>query len=94
LWTRYNFSGEGLRGAYVGGGFNFVGDQTLLPDTPGFAHQTYTLANALAGYEWTSGGRRMKLELMGKNLTDRQYRPSQSARARPRELLLTFKASF
>jgi iron complex outermembrane receptor protein len=93
LWTRYDF-GEGLRGAYVGGGFNFVGDQTLLPDTPGSAHQTYTLVNALAGYAWRSGGQRMSLELMGKNLTDRQYRPSQSTRSRPRELLLVFKASF
>jgi iron complex outermembrane recepter protein len=94
LWTRYDFGGGELEGAYVGGGFNFVGDQTLLPDTPTFAHQTYTLVNAMVGYAWTASGRKMKLELTGKNLTDEHYRPSQSTRGRPRELLLTFTANF
>jgi len=36
----------------------------------------------------------MGLELMGKNLSNVDYRPSQSTRARPREVLLTFKAQF
>jgi iron complex outermembrane recepter protein len=30
---------------------------------------------------------------MGKNLTDEHYRPSQSTRSRPREVLFTFRAS-
>lgn len=94
LWTRYDFAGPDLEGWYVGGGFNFVGDQTLLPDTPTSAHQTYTLVNAMVGYSWTAGGRKLSLELTGKNLTDEHYRPSQSTRGRPRELLLTFTARF
>jgi iron complex outermembrane receptor protein len=94
LWTRYDFAEPGLRGVYVGGGVNRVRDQTLLPDTPDWARQSYTLVNAMAGYAWSSGGRRMSVELTGKNLTDAHYRPSQSTRARPREFLLTFKASF
>jgi iron complex outermembrane receptor protein len=94
LWTRYDFGGDRWRGAYVGGGFNFVGGQTLLPDTPAFARQTYTLANAMAGYAWSSGGRRMSVELAGRNLTDVQYRPSQSTRGRPREFLLTLRVAF
>jgi iron complex outermembrane receptor protein len=31
---------------------------------------------------------------MGKNLADEHYRPSQSTRGRPREILLTLKAWF
>jgi len=93
LWTRYDFSSGNLQGAYVGGGFNIVRDQTLLPDGPPSSRQSYTLLNALAGYSWLSGGRRMSLELAGKNLGGATYRPSQSTRSRPREVLLTLRAT-
>ncbi|MCX7173023.1 MAG: TonB-dependent receptor [Proteobacteria bacterium] len=94
LWTRYNFTQDWLRGVYIAGGANFVFDQTILPNAPSSARQTYTLINALVGYSWASSGRRMSLDFMGKNLADAHYRPSQSTRDRPREFLLTFKASF
>jgi iron complex outermembrane recepter protein len=94
LWTRYNFISEGLRGLYVGVGANVVHDQTILSDTPKDAHQTYTLVNALLGYSWGSPAQRTSIELMGKNLSNEQYRPSQSSRSRPREFLLTLKAKF
>ena len=94
LWTRYNFTQDRLRGVYVGGGVNFVYDQTILPDSPSSLNQTYTLLNALVGYSWTGRGRRLNVDLMGKNLADEQYRPSQSTRGRPREFLLTFRARF
>lgn len=94
LWTRFNFTQEGLRGVHVGGGVNCVYDQTLLPDSPASSRQTYTLLNAMLGYAWTRDGRRMSVDLVGKNLTDQSYRPSQSTRARPREILLTFTARF
>ncbi|MNU03462.1 hypothetical protein D3C72_2475020 [compost metagenome] len=76
------------------GGANFVRDQTLLPDGPASSRQTYTLVNAGIGYAWRSKGRRMSIDLMGKNLRDEKYRPSQSTRGRPREFLLTFVAGF
>jgi iron complex outermembrane recepter protein len=95
LWTRYRFTQGSLTGAYVGGGANFVYDQTLLPDSPASSRQTYTLLNALAGYSWPSWARHgVSVELMGKNLGGAQYRPSQSTRSRPREFLLTAKAGF
>lgn len=94
LWTRYNFTQDGLQGAYVGGGLNLVGDQTILPDSPESARQTYTLLNAMAGYAWMREGRRLNLSLTGKNLTDQSYRPSQSTRGRPREWLLTLTAKY
>lgn len=94
LWTRYDFSSEELRGLHIGGGVNFVYDQTLLSDTPASARQTYALLNALVGYSWEAGGHRMSLDLMGKNLLDEQYRPSQSTRGRPHEFLLTFSVKY
>lgn len=94
LWTRYDFTQEVLRGFYIGGGVNFVFDQTLLPDTPKSAHQTYVLVNAIAGYSWESGGHRMRIDLMGKNLANENYRPSQSTRSRPREFMVNFSINF
>ncbi len=94
LWTRYDFSNLPLRGAYVAGGINYVHDQTIMPDGPDSSHQTYTLINAKAGYEWHWRGKRLSLDLMGKNLSNKHYRPSQSTRSRPREFLLTFSARF
>ncbi|OOG79499.1 TonB-dependent receptor [Hydrogenophaga sp. A37] len=94
LWTRYNFTQSGLQGLYLVGGVNVVRDQTILPDGPASSRQTYTLVNAGIGYAWRSNGRRMSVDLMGKNLTDEKYRPSQSTRGRPREFLLTFVAGF
>jgi iron complex outermembrane receptor protein len=94
LWTRYDLTQVALRGAYVGGGANFVYDQTLLPDGPPSSHQTYTLVNALVGYSRSCDSLRLSLELVGKNLAGERYRPSQSTRARPREFLLTMTARF
>ncbi len=94
LWTRYDFSSDALRGLHIGGGVNFIYDQTLLPDTPKSAHQTYALLNALVGYSWEVGGHSMTVDLIGKNLLDEQYRPSQSSRGRPRELMINFSVKF
>jgi iron complex outermembrane receptor protein len=94
LWTRYSFTAGWIRGLHVGGGFNLVCDQTLLPDTPDSSHQTYILVNALVGYSWGWRGHRLSLDLMGKNLADEHYRPSQSTRSRPREILATLSARF
>jgi iron complex outermembrane receptor protein len=94
LWTRYDFTGGALKGFYVAGGVNHIHDQTLLPDSPESSRQTYTLVNAKVGYAWNWQDQRLTLDLMGKNLTDESYRPSQSSRSRPREVLLTLSAKF
>lgn len=91
VWTRYDVTGRGRGGLFIAGGANVVRDQTLLPDGPTSSRQSYTLLNAMAGYSWLSGGRRITVDLSGRNLTAAQYRPSQSTRARPRELLLSVR---
>ncbi len=94
LWTRYDFDSEPLRGFYVGGGVNFVYDQTLLSDSPKSARQTYALLNAMAGYSWRVSGHRVGIDLVGKNLLDEHYRPSQSSRGRPREFMINFSLQY
>jgi len=89
VWSRYDFTQHSLAGLYLAGGANLVFDQTLLPDTPEFAHQTYALLNATVGYSWGKA-QRMTVDVMGKNLADEHYRPSQSSRSRPREFLLSW----
>lgn len=93
LWTRYDFAAGALGGAYLGGGLNIVRDQTLLPDGPASSRQSYTLVNLLAGYSWLADRWKMSVELAGKNLGGATYRPSQSTRARPREFMLTLRAT-
>ncbi|HJV71650.1 MAG TPA: TonB-dependent receptor [Ideonella sp.] len=93
VWARFDAPAGGWAGSYLAGGVNWVHDQTLLPDSPAWSRQSYALLNALAGRSWALSGCRVAIELMGKNLTGERYRPSQSTRARPREFLLTVKAS-
>jgi iron complex outermembrane receptor protein len=94
LWSRYDFAEGTLAGFHLAGGVNLVHDQTLLPDTPKSAHQSYTLLNAMIGYTWELQGYSINLDLMGKNLADQRYRPSQSTRSRPREILLSSALKF
>lgn len=94
LWTRYDLPQGPLQGLHVGAGFNFVYNQTVLPDAPASQRQTYTLLNAMLGYAWTWGGYEFTADLMGKNLADQRYRPSQSTRSRPRELLFALAGRF
>ncbi|MGD9547625.1 MAG: TonB-dependent siderophore receptor [Candidatus Krumholzibacteriia bacterium] len=94
LWTRYDVAGGRFRGLFLAGGVNYVHDQTLLPDGPESSHQTYTLLNLALGFVWATHGRTFSIDLMGKNLADESYRPSQSTRSRPREVLLSLRARF
>jgi len=87
VWTRYEIASGPYRGLHAAGGINLVVDQTLLPDTPAAYRQTYALLNASVGSAWSPRPSvRANVDLYGKNLTDREYRPSQSSRSRPLEL--------
>jgi iron complex outermembrane recepter protein len=90
LWARYDFPEGQLHGVFLAGGANLVYRQTLLPDSPESSRQTYTLLGATVGYSrQLPTGLRLTLDLSGKNLADQHYRPSQSTRSRPREVLLS-----
>ena len=95
VWTRYEIPSGPYRGLYGAGGVNVVVDQALLPDTPADYHQTYALLNASLGSAWSPRpSLRANLEFYGKNLTNREYRPSQSSRSRPLELGAAFTVRY
>lgn len=95
LWSRYDVDGGPLEGSYFAAGANLVINQALLPDTPASFRQSYVLLNALAGYAWNVLPHlRASAELYGKNLTDREYRPSQSTRSRPQEVGVAFTVRY
>lgn len=94
LWARYDLRAGRFRGLFFAGGVNYVHDQSLLPDGPESSNQTYALLNLALGFAWNAHGRSYKVDLMGKNLAGESYRPSQSTRSRPREVLLSLGARF
>ncbi|MBI2416639.1 MAG: TonB-dependent receptor [Ignavibacteriales bacterium] len=94
IWTRYDFTEDVLLGMHIASGAYIVYDQTLLPDSPESSHQTYTLLSATLGYSWEWHGLQMNIDIMGKNLANYYYRPSQSSRCRPREVILTLTTKF
>jgi iron complex outermembrane recepter protein len=94
VWGRYDVGDGLLRGLYLAGGASLVFDQTLLPDGPSSAHQTYALLMATVGATFMWGNTPVIVDLTGKNLTGEQYRPSQSTRSRPAEMLLNLSLRF
>jgi iron complex outermembrane recepter protein len=94
FWSRYNFSDGLFKNLHVAGGVNYIFDQTLLPDAPKSAHQTYAIVNLIMGYRFDLGKQNIRVELIGKNLLNEHYRPSQSTRSRPREFLLSINIEF
>jgi iron complex outermembrane receptor protein len=94
IWTRYDFLQGSFQGMYLAGGVNYVYDQTILPDGPQSSHQTYALVNGTIGYTWIWNKIHFDFDIMGKNLGNEHYRPSQSSRSRPREFIFTFNVRF
>jgi iron complex outermembrane recepter protein len=94
IWTRYTVLEGAMSGLTVAGGVNLVVDQTLLPDSPMSAHQSYGLITVIIGYTWAWDAVRLHADVMGKNIADARYRPSQSTRSRPREILFSLDAFF
>ncbi|CAG0990514.1 partial Metal-pseudopaline receptor CntO, partial [Anaerolineae bacterium] len=94
IWTRYGVGDGPLKGLSLAAGVNLVLDQTLLPDAPPDSRQSYALFSVTIGYSWTWQGTKVRADIMGKNIGDVTYRPSQSTRSRPREVLVGLNAVF
>lgn len=94
IWTRYDVTCGPLRGLHVAGGVNLVADQAILPDSPANSRQSYTLYSLAAGLTWLVHGRQVTVDITGRNLADEHYRPSQSTRSRPREILVSASTRF
>jgi len=71
LWTTYEFRQEALRGWKIGGGVNGYSattDATNTVNTPGYA-----LVDAMASYDFKTGGHKLTAQLNINNLFDKTY---------------------
>lgn len=94
VWTKYTFSDGALKGLFIGGGANIIRNMTIFTQMDPRFRETYTLFNALVGYSTKIFHHPTTFTLNGKNLTDKEYLPSQNARSRPREYVLTASTQF
>ncbi len=88
VWMKYRLTG-GLKGFYVAGGANWQSKQQQRQEDPNLFFPAYALFDAQIGYQTKIGGRDTTIELAGKNLTDKEYFPSNNSRGQLRRFILS-----
>lgn len=94
VWMKYTFDRGAIKGLFVGGGANFIQKMTIFPQMDPRFRETYALVNMIAGYGTKVDGYPVTVTLNGKNLTNKEYLPSQNSRSRPREFVFTVSTKF
>ena len=94
LWTRYSFTGDSLKGLWVGGGFFYTADKTISANNPYLFFPDRLVWEAVAGYDWKWSGRPMSAQLSWKNITNEDDSPSSRTRGLPERLILSLTARF
>ncbi len=94
LWTRYNFTGESLKGLWIGGGFFYTGEKTLTANNPYIYFPDRMVWEAALGYDTKVGNVPINALLSWKNLTDENDDPSSRSRGLPERLNLSITARF
>ena len=74
-----------LAGAYVTAGATYTGEKVLRADSPNVVLPAVALLDVTVGYAWRAGPVQMRASLSGRNVTDREYFPSNRARGLPAE---------
>lgn len=90
VWTRYNFTGERLKGLWIGGGVNYTGEKKLSIANPDLFFEPVTLWDAALGYNWKFGRSACSATLSVKNLTDEIYLTGLIGHGLPRRAWITF----
>jgi iron complex outermembrane receptor protein len=94
LWTRYSFTGDTLKKAWVGGGFVYTGEKAQRTANPTLFFEDYTVFDLVVGYDFKAGGADCSATLSWKNLTDKEYFPANQARGLPERFVLSVSAKF
>lgn len=90
LWNKYTFVEGALKGAYVGGGFNYEGPYTLHPSwTVTVRSKPALIVGALVGYAAKWNGVPLDFQLNVSNLTDKKYLNGSFLYGEPRAFLLS-----
>lgn len=94
LWTRYNFSGESLKGLWLGGGFFYTADKTFTANNPYVFFPDRLVWESVAGYDWKWKRHPMSAQLAWKNMTDENDAPSGRSRGLPSRFSLSVTARY
>jgi len=94
LWSKYSFRDGVLKGAYIGGGFNYVGVTTHQGANPTVLMPGYTTWDISLGYNFKACNRPWKVDLLIKNVFDKLYYASASSMGNPRHAVLSLSTKF
>lgn len=94
LWTRYSFQGEGVKGLWVAGGFNYTGKKAEISNNPWLYLPAQTVFDAVVGYDWKTGKNNWSAKLTWKNLTDEDEIQTVRERGQPSRLIAELGVKF
>jgi len=94
LWTRYTFKQGALKDAWIGGGLNYVSPKAQRTANPTLFFDSYTLFDAVVGYDFKWGRTRCSATLAWKNIENIEYFPANQARGLPSRAILSLTARF
>jgi iron complex outermembrane receptor protein len=89
LWTRYSFKAGALKGAWVGGGFNYTGRKAQRSNNPKLFLPAEILWNSAIGYDWKWENRPVSAAINWQNMGDIEYFPANQQRGLPGRAVLS-----
>lgn len=94
LWTRYSFKEGALKGAWVGGGFNYTGKKAQRSNNPKLFLPAEILWNSAVGYDWKWENRPVSAAINWQNMGDIEYFPANQQRGLPGRAVLSVTTKF
>ncbi|HRG55245.1 MAG TPA: TonB-dependent receptor [Lacunisphaera sp.] len=94
LWTRYGFTGDTLKGWWIGAGFVHTGEKAQRTANPTLFLPASTIYDMTVGYDWKIKKQKWSGTLAWKNIADTEYWNANQARGQPGRLILSVAAKF
>lgn len=94
LWTRYSFTGDALKGWWVGAGFAYTGKKAEISNNPYLFLPNQLIADLTLGYDFKARGAQWNTSLAWKNFTDEDEIPSVRSRGLPSRLVFSAGVKF
>ncbi|MDP3069228.1 MAG: TonB-dependent receptor [Opitutaceae bacterium] len=94
IWTRYSFTTGGLKGLWIGGGFNHTGKKAQRTNNPKLFLPAETLWNSAVGYDWKWEGRPVTAAINWQNMADIEYFPANQQRGLPSRAVLSLTTKY
>lgn len=93
LWGKYS-PPDALKGLYLAGGVNYQGKRLVDISNQNLYWAPLYLVTLSVGYEFKAGTTPLAVDLTCKNVTDKEYFPTNNSRGQPRTLILSLGAKF